>query len=279
MADRASAFEIRAFPARRADAQQAKDIDGLMSCYAPDAVYYDVVPPLRFAGTAAIRGSFLRWFDGYAGPVGLETHDLPLAAGDDTAFAPCSIWTRGSAGAGTRGRSGCGRASASGGRAGVADHARARLDPDRPGDHADLAPVRQGPAGLIAVRRLPDRPPIPLRPLSGPRPTAQAAVTNSGPGPATGSVASAHSTSRRRYSAVRSSLRGSSISSRILALIQGAAGVRRDGSWGVDMPSLYGGPLTAVSGRGPRARRYGLRSVTRAGAERPSGTARHATFE
>ncbi|MFJ6518025.1 YybH family protein [Streptomyces filamentosus] len=87
MADRASASEIRAFLARRADAQQEKDIDGLMSCYAPDAVYYDVVPPLRFAGTAAIRGNFLRWFDGYAGPIGLETHDLTLVAGDDTAFA------------------------------------------------------------------------------------------------------------------------------------------------------------------------------------------------
>lgn len=87
MADRASASEIRAFLARRAAAQQAKDIDGLMSCYAPDAVYYDVVPPLRFAGTAAIRGNFLRWFDGYAGPIGLETHDLTLVAGDDAAFA------------------------------------------------------------------------------------------------------------------------------------------------------------------------------------------------
>ncbi|GAA3392563.1 YybH family protein [Streptomyces roseoviridis] len=79
--------EIRALLASRAEAQQKKDIDRLMSFYAPDAVYYDVVPPLRFTGTDEIRRNFLRWFDGYVGPIGLETHDLTLAAGRDTAFA------------------------------------------------------------------------------------------------------------------------------------------------------------------------------------------------
>ncbi|MEU0272398.1 nuclear transport factor 2 family protein [Streptomyces sp. NPDC006307] len=79
--------EIRALLAHRADAQQTKDIDRLMSFYAPDAVYYDVVPPLRFTGTDEIRRNFLRWFDGYVGPISLETHDLTLAADGDTAFA------------------------------------------------------------------------------------------------------------------------------------------------------------------------------------------------
>ncbi|MGA5422449.1 YybH family protein [Streptomyces lavendulocolor] len=79
--------EIRALLADRAEAQQTKDIDRLMSFYAADAVYYDAVPPLRFAGTDEIRRNFLRWFDGYVGPIGLETHDLTLVAGEDTAFA------------------------------------------------------------------------------------------------------------------------------------------------------------------------------------------------
>ncbi|MFF9868341.1 YybH family protein [Streptomyces sp. NPDC013953] len=78
---------IRALLASRADAQQTKDIDRLMSFYAPDAVYYDVVPPLRFTGTDEIRRNFLRWFDGYVGPISLETHDLTLATSGDTAFA------------------------------------------------------------------------------------------------------------------------------------------------------------------------------------------------
>ncbi|MFE1269965.1 YybH family protein [Streptomyces sp. NPDC058758] len=79
--------EIRTLLERRADAQQSKDIDRLMSFYAPDAVYYDAVPPLRFTGTDEIRRNFLRWFDGYVGPLTLATHDLTLETGEDTAFA------------------------------------------------------------------------------------------------------------------------------------------------------------------------------------------------
>lgn len=79
--------EIRALLASRADAQQTKDIDRLMSFYAADAVYYDVVPPLQFTGTDEIRHNFLRWFDGYVGQISLETHDLTLVTGEDTAFA------------------------------------------------------------------------------------------------------------------------------------------------------------------------------------------------
>ncbi|WP_418957111.1 YybH family protein [Streptomyces tritici] len=79
--------EIRAFLADRAIAQQTKDLDKLMSFYAPDAVYYDAVAPLRFTGEEEIRRNFQRWFDGYEGDITLETHDLTLAVGGDTAFA------------------------------------------------------------------------------------------------------------------------------------------------------------------------------------------------
>ncbi|MFD0395435.1 hypothetical protein ACFQ3Z_38155 [Streptomyces nogalater] len=50
--------ELRALLANRAEAQQTKDIDRLMSFYAADAVYYDVVPhcgspgPTRSAATS-----------------------------------------------------------------------------------------------------------------------------------------------------------------------------------------------------------------------------------
>ncbi|MFI8963471.1 YybH family protein [Streptomyces sp. NPDC053493] len=67
--------DVHALLARRAEAQQSKDIDRLMSFYAPDIVYYDVVPPLRFTGLDEVRRNFRRWFDGYEGPITLETHD------------------------------------------------------------------------------------------------------------------------------------------------------------------------------------------------------------
>ncbi|NKY87358.1 YybH family protein [Nocardia veterana] len=80
-------LRIRAFLEDRTDAQRSKDIDRLMSCYSPDIVYYDAVAPLRFTGADEVRRNFVRWFDGYVGPIGLETHDLTIVAGADVAFA------------------------------------------------------------------------------------------------------------------------------------------------------------------------------------------------
>ncbi|MFE3450298.1 YybH family protein [Nonomuraea sp. NPDC059194] len=79
--------EVRALLESRVDASQAKDIDRLMSHYSSDIVYYDVVPPLQFAGTDEVRRNFVRWFDEYDGPIGLETHDLTIATSEDVAFA------------------------------------------------------------------------------------------------------------------------------------------------------------------------------------------------
>ncbi|MGW4470049.1 YybH family protein [Nonomuraea sp. NPDC004354] len=79
--------EVREFLESRVEACRTKDIDRLMSHYSPDIVYYDVVPPLRFAGSDEVRGNFARWFDEYDGPIGLETHDLTVAASGDVAFA------------------------------------------------------------------------------------------------------------------------------------------------------------------------------------------------
>ena len=79
--------EVRALLDSRVDACKAKDIDRLMSLYAPDIVYYDVVPPLQYTGSADVRRNFMRWFDEYDGPIGLETHELEIAASADVAFA------------------------------------------------------------------------------------------------------------------------------------------------------------------------------------------------
>lgn len=79
--------EVRALLDSRVDACRAKDIDRLMSLYSSDIVYYDVVPPLQFTGAADVRRNFMRWFDQYEGPIGLETHELSIAADGDVAFA------------------------------------------------------------------------------------------------------------------------------------------------------------------------------------------------
>jgi ketosteroid isomerase-like protein len=79
--------EVRALLDSRIDACQSKDIDRLMSLYSPHIVYYDVVPPPQFTGSADVRRNFMRWFDEYDGPIRLETHELNIATSGDGAFA------------------------------------------------------------------------------------------------------------------------------------------------------------------------------------------------
>ena len=72
---------------RRAEACREKNIDRLMSLYSPDIVYFDVVPPLQgFKGLDAVRRNFLRWFEEYDGPIGLETRQQRIAVAGDIAF-------------------------------------------------------------------------------------------------------------------------------------------------------------------------------------------------
>lgn len=79
--------EVRALLDNRVEACRAKDIDRLMSLYSPNIVYFDVVPPLHFIGSDEVRGNFVRWFNEYEGPIGLETHKLNIAISGDVAFA------------------------------------------------------------------------------------------------------------------------------------------------------------------------------------------------
>jgi ketosteroid isomerase-like protein len=80
-------FELRTFLDNRVEACRAKDIDRLMSLYSPDIVYFDVVPPLCFVGSDAVRSNFVRWFNEYEGPIGLETAELNITLNGNAAFA------------------------------------------------------------------------------------------------------------------------------------------------------------------------------------------------
>jgi ketosteroid isomerase-like protein len=79
--------EVRALLESWSEAARIKDIDRLMSLYSPDIVYFDVVPPLRYTGSAAVRRNFLRWFDGFKSSIGQEICDLNILASGDIAAA------------------------------------------------------------------------------------------------------------------------------------------------------------------------------------------------
>jgi ketosteroid isomerase-like protein len=49
--------EVRTLVDRWSEAIRIRDIDRLMALYAPDLVYFDVVSPLHYSGSTALRRS------------------------------------------------------------------------------------------------------------------------------------------------------------------------------------------------------------------------------
>lgn len=79
--------EVKALLDSWSQSTRSRDIDRLMSLYAPDITYFDCVPPLQFVGHAAVRKNFLRWFDGWQSDIGVDIRDLKILVSEDVAFA------------------------------------------------------------------------------------------------------------------------------------------------------------------------------------------------
>jgi ketosteroid isomerase-like protein len=76
---------------RRSEAIRVKDLELLLSFYAPDVIYFDIVPPLQYVGAAALRGRFHDWFDGFDGPIGQDIHHLTIETSGDLAITSMLI--------------------------------------------------------------------------------------------------------------------------------------------------------------------------------------------
>jgi uncharacterized protein (TIGR02246 family) len=79
--------EVSALLDSELEAMRTKDLDRLMALYSPDIVYFDVVPPLRYASSAALRGRFSEWFAGFEGSIDMEVRDVTMLASGDVAVA------------------------------------------------------------------------------------------------------------------------------------------------------------------------------------------------
>jgi uncharacterized protein (TIGR02246 family) len=78
--------QIRQLIADWGKALHAKDLNTLMSYYAPDILTFDILPPLQYQGVDAYRKNFEAWFAAVHGPIDYETHDLRIMTGEDVAF-------------------------------------------------------------------------------------------------------------------------------------------------------------------------------------------------
>jgi uncharacterized protein (TIGR02246 family) len=67
-------------------ALRAKDIEGVMSNYAPDIVLFDLIPPLQYRGEETCRTNWAEWFHTFQGSVGYEIADLRITSSNDVAF-------------------------------------------------------------------------------------------------------------------------------------------------------------------------------------------------
>ena len=69
-----------------AQAIRDKDLDQLMTFYAPDVEVFDLRASLNVVGVGAYRNNLEHWFSSFEGPLGFELHNLRIALGEPTAF-------------------------------------------------------------------------------------------------------------------------------------------------------------------------------------------------
>ncbi len=77
---------IRELVDASSDAVRAKDVDALISHFAPDVLSFDVVGPLQYTGVDDARKRAEAWFGSFDGPIGYQVRDLSIFTGDDVAF-------------------------------------------------------------------------------------------------------------------------------------------------------------------------------------------------
>lgn len=78
---------VREIVQARESAMRSGDAMRIIARYAPDAVVFDLAPPLRKVGPEVHDLEGLRgWFAGHGGSVGYEIRDLSVTVGADVAF-------------------------------------------------------------------------------------------------------------------------------------------------------------------------------------------------
>lgn len=77
---------IRAVVDKLVNGLRTKDINSVVSVYAPDLVAFDIVPPLQYVGAESYRKRWQEVFESFE-TIHYEVRDLSITAGDDVAFS------------------------------------------------------------------------------------------------------------------------------------------------------------------------------------------------
>jgi uncharacterized protein (TIGR02246 family) len=76
--------QIRGLIEDRVKAIREKDVEAVLSEYAPDVVMFNLAPPLQTQGTD--KNGIEKWFSGYQGVINCEIRDLSISMGETVAF-------------------------------------------------------------------------------------------------------------------------------------------------------------------------------------------------
>ncbi|MFD2026325.1 YybH family protein [Promicromonospora aerolata] len=75
---------------------EAKDVDAMMTFYAPDGfTAFDLMPPLEFSGGPMWRENWASFFTAFDGPIQLDLSGLEIHTGGDLAFMRAFVRLRG----------------------------------------------------------------------------------------------------------------------------------------------------------------------------------------
>ena len=77
---------IRELMNDRVKAIRAKDINGLMANHAPGVLAFDLLDPLQYTGSDAVKKHAEQWLSSFQDPIGFEMRDLNITADNDLAF-------------------------------------------------------------------------------------------------------------------------------------------------------------------------------------------------
>jgi ketosteroid isomerase-like protein len=78
--------EIKRLLSERIRSLHDKNIEGVISLYAQEALSFDITPPLYYRGADAARKTWEEAFSSFQGPMDYEIHDLSITVGHDVAF-------------------------------------------------------------------------------------------------------------------------------------------------------------------------------------------------
>jgi uncharacterized protein (TIGR02246 family) len=84
MSSTADGAEIEALCQELARAHVDHDADAIVKAYAPDALIYDLSPPLRRRGMN--RDGVVAWLAGWEGPIHIDARDVNIAVDGHLAF-------------------------------------------------------------------------------------------------------------------------------------------------------------------------------------------------